>query len=126
MNTPFNLWLGDNDWFENDNCGRTASYANGIKVNNSSHLTLVENLAIAVRFSNRASVEVVTAEATVDLAEFELAPQEVQKLKIILQRLNKQLAQSLEKYCSAVSLTSEIRPTITAQPNMDDRVETAL
>lgn len=95
-------------------------------MDNSNHLTLVENLAIAVRFSNRATVEVVTAEAIVDLAEFELAPQEVKKLKIILQRLNKELAQSLEKHCSAVSLTSEIRPKSTTEPNRDDKVETPL
>ncbi len=126
LDRSFNLGLGDNDWFENDNYERTESCANGIKVNHSNHLTLVENLAIAVRFSNRATVEVVTAEAIVDLAEFELAPQEIQKLTVILQRLNKELAHSLEKHCSAVSLTSEIRPASTAQSSRNERVETTL
>lgn len=77
---------------------------------NSNNLAVVENFLIAVRFSNRAAVEVVEAEAKVDLTEFELSSHEIQNLEEIIKRLNVELAASLEKSCSAVSITSELRP----------------
>jgi hypothetical protein len=77
----------------------------------SNNLAVVENLMIAVRFSNRTTVEVIEAEAKVDLAEFDLTPQEVQKLGTILRRLNDELAESLQKRCSAVSIISALQPT---------------
>lgn len=80
----------------------------------SENLAVIEHFLIAVRFSNRAAVEVVEAEAKVDLSEFELTPQEVQKLKAIVKRLNNELAKSLEKSCSAVSITSDLRPLETS------------
>jgi hypothetical protein len=79
-------------------------------VETSDNLAVIEHFLIAVRFSNRAAVEVVQAEAKVDLAEFELTPQEVQKLRAIVKMLNNELAKSLERSCSAVSITSELRP----------------
>ncbi len=75
----------------------------------SGNLAVVENFLIAVRFSNRSAVEVVEAEAKVELAEFEMTPQEVQKLGKIIKRLNASLAESLQKRCSAVSIVSELR-----------------
>jgi hypothetical protein len=78
-------------------------------VKDSSNLAVVENIMIAVRFSNRTAVEVVEAEAKVDLSDFELTPPEVQKLKVILKKLNEKLAESLQKRCSAVSIISELR-----------------
>ncbi len=76
---------------------------------NTSNFAVVENLMLAVRFSNRVSVEIVEAEAKVDLAEFELTPQELEKLGIIIKKLNNALAESLQKRCSAVSIISELR-----------------
>jgi hypothetical protein len=78
-------------------------------VESSGNLAVVENFLIAVRFSNRSAVEVVEAEAKVELAEFEMTPQEVQKLGKIIKRLNASLAESLQKRCSAVSIVSELR-----------------
>lgn len=94
------------------------SSINGITVEHYlSNLTVVENLMLAIRFSNRTAVEVVDAEAKVDLSEFKLTPQEAQKLQTILKRLNDKLAQSLEKQCSAVSIVSEVRASEQGEPN---------
>lgn len=76
-----------------------------------SKLAVVENFLIAVRFSNRSAVEVVEAEAKVDLVEFELTQQETDKFRAIIKRLNESLAESLQKSCSAVSIVSELRPS---------------
>ena len=57
-----------------------------------SKLAVVENLLIAVRLSNRSAVEVVEAEAKVDLAEFELTQEEVDKFRTIIKKLNDSLA----------------------------------
>ncbi|HEY9666314.1 MAG TPA: hypothetical protein V6C91_05885 [Coleofasciculaceae cyanobacterium] len=73
------------------------------------NLAVVESLMLAVRFSNRAAVEVVQAEAKVNLAEFDLTPQELEKLSTIIKRLNEAMAESLQKRCSAVSIVSELR-----------------
>jgi hypothetical protein len=64
-----------------------------------------------VRFSNRSAVEVVEAEAKVDLAEFDLTQQEIDKFRTIIKKLNDSLAESLQKRCSAVSIVSELRPS---------------
>jgi hypothetical protein len=78
-------------------------------VKDSSKLAVVENLMLAVRFSNRVAVEVVEAEAKVDLSEFDLTPQELEKFSTIIKRLNNAMAESLQKSCSAVSIISELR-----------------
>lgn len=64
---------------------------------------------LAVRLSNRAAVEVVEAEAKVNLAEFDLTPEELEKFSTIIKRLNDAMAESLQKRCSAVSIVSELR-----------------
>jgi hypothetical protein len=83
----------------------------GMNVEPASKLAVVENLLIAVRLSNRSAVEVVEAEAKVDLAEFELTQEEVDKFRTIIKKLNDSLAESLKKRCSAVSIVSELRAT---------------
>lgn len=77
----------------------------------SNHVAVVESLMLAVRFSNRAAVEVVEAEAKVDLSDFDLTPREIEKLGEIIKVLNKAMADSLQKRCSAVAIVSELRPT---------------
>jgi hypothetical protein len=78
-------------------------------VEDSNKVAVVENLMLAVRLSNRVSVEIVEAEAKVDLTEFDLTPQELEKLGTIIKRLNNAMAESLQKQCSAVSIVSELR-----------------
>jgi hypothetical protein len=82
-----------------------------MNVEPASKLAVVENLLIAVRFSNRSAVEVVEAEAKVDLAEFDLTQQEIDKFRTIIKKLNDSLVESLQKRCSAVSIVSELRPS---------------
>jgi hypothetical protein len=79
-------------------------------VEDSNNLLVVENLLIAIRYSNRSAVEVLQAEAKVDLAEFDLTDREIQKLGMIIKKLNYAVAESLQKSCSAVSIVSELRP----------------
>ncbi|MBZ8179461.1 hypothetical protein [Oscillatoria salina] len=72
-------------------------------------LAIVEDLVIAVKLTHPGEVEIVEASAAVDLAEFDLTPEELKKLKAIFQKLNNRLYESLQKTCPAVSVISEIR-----------------
>jgi hypothetical protein len=76
---------------------------------NSDKLVAIEDLLIAVQFSNGTEVELVQGEAIIDLSEFNLTPQEVHKFQQILRKLNSELAKSLQKAHPATSVISEIR-----------------
>ncbi|MDP8964788.1 MAG: hypothetical protein M3O33_12560 [Cyanobacteriota bacterium] len=78
-------------------------------LDNSDKLVAIEDLLIAVQFSNESEVELVQGEALIDLSEFNLTPQEVQKFQQILRKLNSELAKSLQKAHPATSVISEIR-----------------
>jgi len=78
-------------------------------VESSQNLVAAEELLIAVQCSNQSDIEIVKAEAYVNLAKFNLTPQEVQKFQLILKELNAKLAESLQQRCPAVSVFSEVR-----------------
>jgi len=75
----------------------------------SDNLVVVEDLLIAVQFSASDDVELIHAEATVDLHKFALTPEELHKFKLIFKELNAKLAESFQENCPAVSVNSEIR-----------------
>jgi len=75
----------------------------------SDNLVVVEDLLIAVQFSASEDVELIHAEATVDLQKFALTPKELHKFKLIFKELNAKLAESFQENCPAVSVNSEIR-----------------
>ena len=75
----------------------------------SDNLVVVEDLLIAVQFSASDDVEIIHAEATVDLQKFALTPEELHKFKLIFKGLNTKLAESLQENCPAVSVISELR-----------------
>ncbi len=77
--------------------------------NYSKNLVAVEDLLIAVQVSDGNDIVVVQAEATVDLAEFDLTPQEIKKFSKILRKMNAMLAESFQKQFPATSVISEIR-----------------
>ena len=72
-------------------------------------LVAVESLLIAVEISESDEVVLVDAEAVLDLTEFNLTPQEVEKFDKILKKINVSLAESFQKRFPATSVISEIR-----------------
>ncbi len=77
--------------------------------NFSKNLVAVEDLLIAVQISDNDDIVVVQAEAIIDLAEFDLTLQEIEKFRKILRRMNASLAESFQKQFPATSVISEIR-----------------
>jgi hypothetical protein len=75
----------------------------------SNNFVAVEDLLIAVQFSASDDVELIHAEATVDLQKFALTPEELHKFKLIFKELNTKLSESFQENCPAVSVNSEIR-----------------
>ncbi len=75
----------------------------------SESLIAAEEILIAVQCSNQTDVELIQAEAYVDLTKFDLTPQEFQKFQLILKELNIKLAESLQARCLAASVFSEVR-----------------
>lgn len=74
-----------------------------------SNLVAVEDLLIAVQCPNQDDIQIIQAEAAVNLDKFNLTPQEIYKFQLILKELNSELAKSLEEQHPAVSVISEIR-----------------
>jgi hypothetical protein len=74
----------------------------------SQNLVAVEDLLIAVQITDTDDVVVVQGEAIVDLAEFNLTPEEVEKFGKILRVINAKLAESFQKQFPATSVISEI------------------
>ena len=75
----------------------------------SQNLVAVEDLLIAVQIIDTDDIVVVQGEATVDLAQFNLTPEEVEKFGKILRVINAKLAESFQKQFPATSVISEIR-----------------
>jgi len=73
------------------------------------NLVAVEDLLMAVEISGTDEIVIVQGEAVVDLAEYDLTPQELAKFRQIFQRLNAKLAESFQKQFPASSVVSEIR-----------------
>ncbi|BAZ16753.1 hypothetical protein NIES4071_86310 [Calothrix sp. NIES-4071] len=65
---------------------------------------------LAIQISGSDDISIVNAKAILDLEEFNLTPEEMQKFKIIFVKLNKQLADSLYEQYPTSSVISEIRP----------------
>lgn len=77
--------------------------------NSSKDLVAVEEILIAVEVSDLNDVVILQGQAIVDLAEFELTPQETVKFKKIFEKVNAKLAESLYEQFPATSVISEIR-----------------
>ncbi|MEH1771183.1 MAG: hypothetical protein V7L30_33200 [Nostoc sp.] len=77
--------------------------------NSSPNLVAVEELLIAVQIPDNNDVVVVGAQAVVDLAPFNLTPQEIQKFQKIFRSMNAKLAESFQEPFTATSVISEIR-----------------
>ncbi len=77
--------------------------------NFSEDLVAVEQLFLAVQISDLNDVVVVDAEAIIDLTEFNLTPEEIDKFKDIFRKLNSKLVASFQKQYPASSVISEIR-----------------
>ena len=77
--------------------------------NFSEDLVAVEQLFLAVQISDLNDVVVVDAEAIIDLRDFNLTPEEIDKFKDIFRKLNSKLAASFQKQYPASSVISEIR-----------------
>ncbi|NMG18209.1 hypothetical protein [Brasilonema bromeliae] len=77
--------------------------------NSPQDLVAVEDLLIAVQITDTDDIVIVQGEAIVDLAEFNLTPQEVDKFEKILKTINGRLAESFQKQFPATSVISEIR-----------------
>ena len=77
--------------------------------NYSKNLVAVEDLLIAVQVSDGNDIIVIQGEASVDLAEFDLTPEEIKKFSKILRKMNALLAESFQKQFPASSVISEIR-----------------
>ena len=68
-----------------------------------------KEVLIAVQIIGTDDVVVVQGEATVDLDQFNLTPQEVEKFGKILRVINAKLAESFQTQFPATSVISEIR-----------------
>jgi len=71
----------------------------------SNNLMAVEDLLIAIHIAETNEIVIVKGEATVDLAKYNLTPQEVEKFNSILKRINFKLAESFcnlpfKNFCS--------------------------
>jgi 5,10-methenyltetrahydromethanopterin hydrogenase len=77
--------------------------------NFSEDLVAVEELFLAVQIFDSDTIIVVDGKAIVDLAEFHLTPEEIEKFKKIFRKLNHELSVSLQKHHPASSVISEIR-----------------
>ena len=73
------------------------------------NLIAVEDLLIAIEITDSNKLVVVQGEAVVDLAEFNLTPQEIEKFGKILRIMNAKLAESFQKQFPTTSVISEIR-----------------
>jgi hypothetical protein len=73
------------------------------------NLIAVEELLIAIEISNTDELVIVQGEARIDLAEFNLTPQEIEKFDKIFKKMNITLAESFQTQFPAVSVISEIR-----------------
>ncbi|RCJ26171.1 hypothetical protein A6770_26525 [Nostoc minutum NIES-26] len=69
----------------------------------------VEEIFIAIEVSELNNVVILQGSAIVDLAEFQLTPQETMKFKRIFEKVNTKLAESLYEQFPATSIISEIR-----------------
>ena len=76
--------------------------------NFSEDLVAVEQLFLAVQISDLNDVVVVDAEAIIDLTEFNLTPEEIDKIKDIFRKLNSKLVASFQEQYPASSVISEI------------------
>ena len=76
--------------------------------NFSEDFVAVEQLFLAVHISDLNDVVVVDAEAIIDLTEFNLTPEEINKIKDIFRKLNSKLVASFQEQYPASSVISEI------------------
>ncbi|MBD2771900.1 hypothetical protein [Iningainema tapete] len=76
--------------------------------NFSENLVAVEELLIAVQISDN-DIVIIQGEAIVDLAEFNLTYQEVEKFRKIFMKINAKLAESFQEKYPASSVLSEIK-----------------
>ncbi|OKH34389.1 hypothetical protein NIES2101_39085 [Calothrix sp. HK-06] len=76
--------------------------------NHSKDLVALEEILLAVQIVNSDNIGIVDVKATLDLDEFDLTPEEVDKFQKIFRRLNNKLAESLQKQHPACSVISEI------------------
>lgn len=76
--------------------------------NFSENLVAVEELLIAVQISDN-DIVIIQGEAIVDLAEFNLTNQEVEKFRKIFLKINAKLAESFQEQFPASSVISEIK-----------------
>jgi hypothetical protein len=73
------------------------------------NLIAVEDLLIAIEICDSNELLIVHGEAIIDLAEFNLTPQEIEKFDQILKIMNIRLAESFQNQFPAASVISEIR-----------------
>ncbi len=73
------------------------------------NLIAVQDVLIGVQTSEHNDFVLVQGEATIDLDEFDLRPQEIEKFGKILKKMNAKLAESFQKQFPATSVISEIR-----------------
>ncbi|ACC81819.1 hypothetical protein [Nostoc punctiforme] len=77
--------------------------------NVSKDLEALEEIFIAIEVPDLNDVVILQGSAIVDLAEFQLTPQETMKFKKIFEKVNTKLAESLYEQFPASSIISEIR-----------------
>lgn len=64
---------------------------------------------MAVECTEAGKTEVVDFRIEIDLAEFDLTPEELKKFSGFLHKLNQKVTDALSKVCSAVSISAEIQ-----------------
>jgi hypothetical protein len=76
---------------------------------NSQKLAVVEDLLVAIECTEAGKTEVIDSRIEIDLAEFDLSPEELQKFSGLLHKLNQKVTDALAEVCPAVSISAQIR-----------------
>jgi hypothetical protein len=75
----------------------------------SQNLAVVEDLLVAVECTEAGQTQIVDSRIEIDLAEFDLTPEELKKFSRLLHKINRKVMDALAEVCPAVSISAEIR-----------------
>lgn len=70
---------------------------------------MLEDLWVAVECTEAGQTQIVDSRIEIDLTDFDLTPEELEKFSRLLAKINRKVMDALSEVCPAVSISTEIR-----------------